>query len=44
MNGLLVSGQKADQDLQTGIELKSEVKDYKLSFLSQSVPHGQTFP
>ena len=30
MNGLLVSGQKADQNLQTEIELKPEVKDYKL--------------
>ena len=30
MNGLSVLGQKADQNLQIEIELKPEVKSYKL--------------
>ena len=30
MNGFLVSGQKLDQNIQIEIELKPEVKDYKL--------------
>ena len=30
MNGLSVSGQKADQNLKTEIEFKAEVKNYEL--------------
>ena len=30
MNGLPVSGQNADQNLQTEIEFKAKVKNYKL--------------
>ena len=41
MNGFLVSGQKLDHNIQIEIELKPEVKDYKLQFLSQSVRHDQ---
>ena len=32
MNGLSVSGQKADQNLQIEVEFKPEVKNYKLYF------------
>ena len=44
MNGLPVSWQKVDQNLQTEIEFKPEVKNYKLQFLSLSVRHDQTLP
>ena len=30
MNGLSVSGEKADQNLQNEVEFKPEVKNYKL--------------
>ena len=43
MNGLSVSGEKADQNLQTEIETKLEVKIYKLWFLCLSVRQDQTF-
>ena len=44
MNVLSLSGQKVDENLQIEIELKTEVKNYKLQFLFLSVQHNQTFP
>ena len=43
MNGLSISGQQVDQNLNIEIEFKPEVKNYKLQFLSLSVRHDQTF-
>ena len=47
MNGLSVSGEKADQNLQTEIETKLEVKIYKCDFyacLSDKIKHSlETF-
>ena len=40
MNGLSISGQRADQKLQT----ETEITIYKLLFLYLTVRHDQTLP